>query len=87
MTGDLILYTQTDCAESAQVCSWLTDHDIAFSERNVSRDPEAAQAPAASGIFATPLLACGENRVLGFRPGALERFLFSCSRRNPESCE
>jgi glutaredoxin len=80
-----ILYTQSGCAESAQVRAWLADYDIAFRERNVSRDPEAAQALAATGVFATPLLTWGENRVLGYHPEDLERVLLSCSRRSPES--
>jgi glutaredoxin len=83
--ADLILYTQTGCGESAQVRAWLRDRDIAFRERNVTQDPEAAQALVASGVFATPLLTCGEHRVLGFRPGKLERVVFGCSSPNPES--
>ncbi len=87
MTAGLILYTQTDCAESARVRTWLAHQDAAFQERNVSRDPEAAQALAATGVFATPLLTCGEDRVLGFRPEALERILVSCARPNFASRE
>ena len=87
MTANLNLYTQTDCAESARVRTWLAHHDVAFQERNVSRDPAAAQALAATGVFATPLLTCGEDRVLGFRPGALKRILLSCARPNSDSRE
>ena len=70
-----ILYTQTGCAESAKVRSWLTDHGIRFIERDVSADPEAATALAAIGIFATPLLVVGETTALGFRPKALAALL------------
>lgn len=70
-----ILYTQAGCAESAKVRAWLGDHGIAFTERNVSENPEAAHALAATGIFATPLLVVGETRVLGFRPLALSALL------------
>jgi glutaredoxin len=87
MTAALILYTQTACAESGRVRTWLAHHDVAFQERNASRDPAAAQALAATGVFATPLLTCGEDRVLGFRPGALERILLSCARPNSASGE
>ncbi len=66
-----VLYTQAGCAESAKVRAWLVEHGIAFTERDLNRDPEAAQALAATGIFATPLLVVGEERVLGFRPEAL----------------
>lgn len=66
-----ILYTQAGCRESANVRTWLTEHGIRFREREVSADPEAAGALAATGIFATPLLVAGESTVVGFRPQAL----------------
>ena len=37
MAAALILYTQTDCAESTRVRTWLAHHDVAFQEQNVSR--------------------------------------------------
>ena len=63
-----ILYTQTGCAESARVRAWLADHGIAFVERDVTADPDAARALYATGTFATPLLVVGNRTVLGFRP-------------------
>ncbi len=67
----LILYTQTGCADSDRVRSWLTERDVAFTERNASTDLEAAQALYATGTFATPLLVAGDATVLGFRPKEL----------------
>ena len=66
-----VLYTQANCAESAEVRAWLTDHGVAFTERDASRDPESAAALAATGTFATPLFVVGHEKVLGFRPEAL----------------
>lgn len=66
-----ILYTQTGCAESAKVRAWLSDRGIAFTEHNVSGDPIAARALYDTGVFATPLLAVGSQRVVGFRPRSL----------------
>jgi len=68
---ELILYTQTGCAESAKVRSWLTDHGIPFIERDARADPDAAAALAATGTFATPLLVSGQTKILGFQPEAL----------------
>ncbi len=66
-----ILYTQTDCAESAaegqQVRDWLVQHDIPFTERNVTGDLDAALALYETGTFATPLLLVDNVKVLGFR--------------------
>ncbi len=71
-----ILYTQPGCADSAKVRTWLTDHGVAFTERPVT-DQETAEALAATGNFATPLLVAGNTKVLGLRPpelvSALER--------------
>ncbi len=66
-----VLYTQTGCAESTRVRDWLTERDVAFTERDVSHDLASAEALYATGVFATPLLLVGERRVLGFRPDAL----------------
>ena len=71
--GLALLYTQPGCADSARVRAWLTEHDIPFAERDVARDPGAALALAATGVFATPLLVQGDERVLGFRPRELAR--------------
>ncbi len=70
-TTRLILYTQTGCADSDRVRSWLTERDVAFTERNASTDLEAAQALYATGTFATPLFVVGQTKVLGFRPERL----------------
>lgn len=75
MAGETILYTQAGCTESAKVRAWLTERGIAFTERNAGTDPGAAAALYATGVFATPLLAVGGGRVLGFRPRALDALL------------
>lgn len=73
--GAPILYTQAGCAESAKVRAWLADRGVAFTERDVSADPDAVRALYATGTFATPLLVVGEENVLGFRPEALAAVL------------
>ena len=73
--AETILYTQAGCAESAKVRAWLMDHGVSFIERDASADPDAAQALAATGAFATPLLVMGDDRVLGFREQALSALL------------
>ena len=73
--GQIILYTQTGCAESERVRAWLADRGIAFVERDATADPDAAHALYATGTFATPLLVVGDERVLGFRPEELTEAL------------
>jgi glutaredoxin len=70
-----ILYSQTGCAESARVRKWLVAHGVPFTERDAGSDPAAAQALAATGTFATPLLVIGDNTVLSPRPRVLTALL------------
>ncbi len=67
----VLLYTQTGCADSARIRSWLAEHGVAFVERNVTGNPAVAQELAATGVFATPLLVVKGAKVLGFRPREL----------------
>ena len=66
-----ILFTQSGCRDSRKVRSWLTARNVAFTERNVTGDPDAANELLATGYFATPLLVSGETVVIGFRPTSI----------------
>jgi glutaredoxin len=66
-----VLYTQAGCADSRQVRDWLTARGVAFAERNVTRDMDAAKDLLATGYFATPLLVVVGAKVVGYRPAAL----------------
>jgi len=74
-TGGPVLYTQEACADSAKVRAWLTAHRIAFTEHDVTHDVATARDLAATGVFATPLLVAGTERVFGFRPDRLRAVL------------
>ncbi len=71
----VILYTQTGCADTPKVRAWLVEHEVEFTECNVTGDPEAARALYETGIFATPLLVVGERKLVGFRPEELATVL------------
>lgn len=72
-----VLYTQTGCADSAQVRAWLQQHQIVFVERNVSVDPAAMVELAHQQVFATPLLVVGDQQIFGFQPAELAA-IFPC---------
>ncbi len=69
--GQIILYTQAGCEDSARARAWLTEHGVAVLECDVTADPAAARALYETGTFATPLLLAGNAKVLGFRPREL----------------
>lgn len=73
--GQVILYTQNGCADSARVRAWLAEQGVSFVDRNVTDDPAAAQGLIATGVLATPLAVIGERSVLGFRPAELRAAL------------
>jgi glutaredoxin len=77
-----ILYTAAGCDESPRVRRWLTERGVAFVERNVGDDADAAQALLATGTFATPLLVVGDTTVLGFRP---DRIAAALGRRGADA--
>ena len=80
MAGKPILYTQAGCAESAKVRTWLAEHGVRFAERDAGADPGVARDLHATGVFATPLLVVGTDKVLGFRPRELAAVVMDRSR-------
>ncbi len=79
----IILYTHHGCADSRRVGEWLTERGVAFVERTVTGDPDAAQELLTTGIFATPLVMVGDKRVLGYRPQKLAAALVGTDARSP----
>jgi glutaredoxin 3 len=58
------------------VKEFLSDHGIAFTERNVAVDLEARDALlAATGQQATPVVIVGDEVIVGFDRGRLQRVL------------
>jgi len=73
------LFTQDGCQDSGRVRSCLAVSGVPFVERNVTGDPDAAQALMATGIFATPLVVAGTQSVLVTNRGDLaQRLGFVC---------
>lgn len=55
---------------------FLSAHGIAFTDRNVAADPAALAAlQAATGDQTTPVIVIGEEVVIGFDRGRLQRLL------------
>lgn len=81
MADKPVPYTQSGCAESARIRTWLVEHGVRFAERDVGADPEVARDLYATGVFATPLLVVGTDKVLGFRRRALTSLVLDRSNR------
>jgi hypothetical protein len=48
---------------------------VAFTERNVGRDPEARQELISIGLTSLPVLLIGEQRLTGFNPTHIDAAL------------
>jgi hypothetical protein len=77
----ITLNTQDRCSASDAVRAWLIEQRVAFTERNVTSDPNAAEALASTGIFATPLVTFCTHTVFGNRPDAIVRTIETCENR------
>ena len=73
------LFTREGCVESALVLACLRLAGVPFVEREVTGDPAAAAALAATGIFATPVVVSGGRAFLAYPRDALAEALgFRC---------
>jgi len=54
---------------------YLSHKGIAYTEKNVSRDPEAVQELMSMGLRSLPVIIIGEKRLRGFNPAAIDAAL------------
>ena len=54
---------------------YLSQKGVAYTEKNVSRDPQAVQELAGMGIRSLPVVVIGEKRIRGFNPKAIDEAL------------
>lgn len=72
---DIVVYTQPNCAGCKEVARFLKDRGLAFTERDVSQDPDALEEIASRGYMSTPVTRIGEHWVAGFKRKQFERLL------------
>ncbi len=78
-TLPVTLFSQARCPDSARVRACLLGGGVAFIERNVTGDLDAARALMATGTFATPVVLAGDRVVAGVRLVELARTIgFRC---------
>jgi glutaredoxin len=56
---------------------YLSQKGIAYTEKNVARDPEAVQELMSMGLRSLPVIVIGEERLSGFNPVAIDAALIS----------
>jgi glutaredoxin len=56
---------------------YLSQKGVEFTEKNVSRNPEAVQELMSMGVRSLPLILIGDKRLSGFNPKAIDEALAS----------
>ncbi len=56
---------------------YLSQKGVAYTEKNVARDPEAVQELMSMGLRSLPVILIGEERLSGFNPVAIDAALIS----------
>jgi glutaredoxin len=56
---------------------YLSQKGVEFTEKNVSRNPEAVQELMTMGVRSLPLILIGDKRLSGFNPKAIDEALAS----------
>ncbi len=56
---------------------YLSQKGVAYTEKNVARDPEAVQELMSMGLRSLPVIIIGEERLSGFNPVAIDAALIS----------
>jgi glutaredoxin 3 len=54
---------------------YLSQKGIAFTERNVGKDPKAREELMALGLLSLPVIIIGDKRLTGFNPNAIDAAL------------
>jgi glutaredoxin len=56
---------------------YLSQKGVEFTEKNVSRNPEAVQELMSLGVRSLPLILIGDQQLRGFNPKAIDEALAS----------
>ena len=63
---EIVLFTQSACRFCYLELAWLTEHGIAFKERNITDDPSALEDLEQIPAFSTPVTLIDGEVVVGF---------------------
>lgn len=73
---EIIVYTTPTCPWCTKVKSYLSEKGVSFREINVATDGEAARKMVEiTGQRSVPVIAKGDQYVIGFNPGQIDRMV------------
>ena len=78
------VYTTPTCPYCKDAKDWLKDRGCEFEELDITKDVEALREwRSLSGGVGVPVIAHGNDFVIGFSPARLEQFLECCEHTTP----
>ena len=69
------IFTNYGCSACRDAKSFLSQHGVAFVERNIGEDPAARDELIDAGFRAVPVIRVGEESMVGFSASKLRRML------------
>lgn len=72
---DVVIYTNIGCSACHSVKEFLSQHKVAFTERNIANDDAARDELIAMGFRAVPVIKVDGETMLGFSAPRLRRML------------
>jgi glutaredoxin len=73
--SEAIVYSSTNCHYCAQLKQYLSDHGIAYEERNIDTNEQYARELEAMGLMSVPVTVIGDTRILGLNPSRIKKAL------------
>ncbi|HUY39014.1 MAG TPA: glutaredoxin family protein [Candidatus Binataceae bacterium] len=62
----IVVYTQDQCSACHQAVEYLSRNQVAFTEKNITRDSVAREELIAKGFRATPVTMINDQPIIGF---------------------
>jgi glutaredoxin len=75
--ADVIIYTDPSCPHCRQLKQYLQKRHVPFENRDVTRDPDAANELQAMNAPGVPVVRIGEDMIIGFNEERLKTALHS----------
>ncbi|MBD3106906.1 glutaredoxin family protein [Bacillus sp. AGMB 02131] len=74
----VIIYSQSNCPPCEFAKLYFKNHDIAFEEKNITRDKKAKNEMMVKyDAFSTPVIVINEQAIIGFDQERIEELLIS----------
>ncbi|MBH0231575.1 glutaredoxin family protein [Halobacillus yeomjeoni] len=71
----VVVYTSDDCTNCDRVITKLSEWEVEFEERNITRNREYFKELQSKKVYGTPATFIDEEKVLGFQERKLKRTL------------